>query len=157
MSEIAIDFESNPFQPFSIEYHEMMAKALTIRRAVSAGANHLGIAKDFWSLSRKYASLLADLNKFTRAPHQDLAEILVKMRGLHDGLGDLLILSKTAGLLNRSLTAPSIRSVIMKNEELQDFIVCYELSLDPLTKEKLDGAMREFHSGQTVSLESLVS
>ena len=68
-----------------------------------------------------------------------------------------MVLSNKAKLLNRSLTAPSIRSVMEKNEELQDFIVCYELSIDPGTKNKLDSAMREFHSGETVSLESLVS
>ena len=156
MSAIAIDFESNPFQPVSIEYHEMMAKALTIRRSVISGANYLGIAKDFWSLSRLYASLLADLNKLTAFPNDDLAKILVRMRELHEGLVDLLIVSKKKGLLNRSLTATSIRSVMAKNEELQDLIVCFELSIEPETKEKLDAAFRDFQSGETVSLESLV-
>jgi len=146
------------FQPISIDYHEMMAKSLTIQRAVTAGGHyltHLGVAKDFWSLSRQFADLLSHLNQVRNAPEAELELLVAKLQGLHKSLGELVVLSESKGLLNRSLTAPSIRSVIAKNEEFLDLIDAFEASLTPSTKEDFEAALREYAAGETVSLESL--
>ena len=158
MSEVALDFTANAFQPVSIDYHEMMAKSITIQRAVAAGGrylNYLGIAKDFWSLSGKYTDLLAHANQLRTAPETELAELLGKFRELHKGLEELVALSKSKGLLNRSLTSSSVRSVMAKNEQLLDLIDAWEVSLDPSTKEDFEAALREYRSGETASRESL--
>ena len=158
MSAAAMELSGNAFQPVSIDYHEMMAKSITIQRAVVAGVRHLNflsVAKDFWSLSGKFANLLAHANEVHQAPEAELSELLEKFKELHSGIDELVDLSRSRGLLNRSLTASSVRSIMSKNDQLLDLMDAWEVSLRAATKESFERAMREFEAGETVSLESL--
>lgn len=158
MSAAALELSGNAFQPVSIDYHAMMAKSLTIKRAVKAGGHylkHLAVAKDFWALSWQFSDLLKHLDQLTSAPEQELAVLLTKLKELHQGIGEVVLMSKSKGLLNRSLTAPAIRAVMAKNEEFLDLIDAFEVSLNPSTRTDFEEALRELRAGETVSLESL--
>ena len=155
MSVTAIELNGTAFQPVSIEYHEMMAKTISIGRAVSAGANYLGIAKDFWSLSRRFAALLEHASQLKIAPEADLSRLLENFQELYAELNALVMVSKAKGLLNRSLTASSVRSLMTKNEELLDLIDSFQVSLNASTKTDFEEALTELRAGKTVSLESL--
>lgn len=157
MSAAALGLSEGAFQPVSIDYHEMMAKTIAVGRAVSAGANYLAIAKDFWSLSRRFAGLLSDANRMTHASDEDLASLLPKFRELHEGIEEIVALSAKKNLLNRSLTASSIRRVMAQNEELLDIIDVYEVSLMASTKDDFEAAMREYRAGETVEFVTLLS
>jgi hypothetical protein len=157
MSAVALGVGDDAFRPVSIDYHEMMAKTIAVGRAVSAGANYLAIARDFWSLSRRFTGLLADVNLMTHAPQEDLEALLPKFRELHEGINEIVALSTKKNLLNRSLTAPSIRKVMAQNEELLDIIDVYEVSLMSSTRADLEDAMREYRAGETVEFATLLS
>jgi uncharacterized protein YoaH (UPF0181 family) len=157
MSAAAPCVGEDVFQPVSIDYHEMMAKTISVGRAVSAGANYLAIAGGFWLLSRRFTGLLADVNLMTHAPQEDLAALLPKFRELHDGINEIVKLSAKKNLLNRSLTAPSIRKVMAQNEQWLDIIDVYEVSLMSSTRADLEAAMHEYRAGQTVEFETLLS
>lgn len=158
MSASTLEFNEGMISPVSIDYHEMMAKSLAIRQAVVAGNqffSYLAVARDFWSLSKKFSALLGHLDQLKIAPEEELAKMLVKLQELHNGIGELVLLAKSKGLLNRSLTAPAIRAVNQKNEDFLDLIDAFEVSLNASTRSNFENAFKELQAGETVSLKSL--
>jgi hypothetical protein len=162
MSEVALEFTSSAFQPVSIDYHEMMAKTLSLGGAVTRGANFVWLVKDLWSFSRSFSGLLSDIERVTdltsglaKVPEVDLAAGLAKLQHLHEGIEEVVRLTRSRGLLNRSFTSSSIRKIMAQNEELLDFIDAIQVSLMPDTKADFEEALRELRGRETVSLESL--
>jgi hypothetical protein len=147
-----------PFEPWQIDYHKTMAAAGTLFRAVRAGAPVFELAKDLWSLDRKFRSLVSRLNSLPLDPCsiEELTTIIHKLREAHLSLGGLLDLAASAGLGNRTLTAGSINSLRKRNAELADFLEHLELGLDPSVNSAVSDALEEFRRGETVNLASIL-
>jgi hypothetical protein len=146
----------NPrFEPIVIDYHKIMLATTTAVAAVRRGAGVLALARDFWSVERRFKQFIALLNSLETAPEADVRELVSGLQGLHKQINRVLDLAAQRGLFNRTLTAHSLQSIKTTNIELKELIEDLELSLDP----KLDGmvaeAVREFQDGETISLDTL--
>jgi hypothetical protein len=146
------------FDPWcvDIDYHRTMAATLTACRAVKNGAMWLTVAKDFWTVSKDFRTLLSELDRVVEAPHSDLQAAVLKLRELYKSANKTMDIARRHGLHNRTLTGASLRALADCNLRLLDIIERFELSLNPATVEATRKALEEYERGETVSMDSLV-
>ncbi len=149
------DISSMPFEPLSIDYHKMMAATAEAGIAVRKRASILQIAKDLWSLDRKFGSLLAELRQITTMDAVQLREIASNLRGLHSKVAKVMDSARQRGYTNRTLTAGSVRSILHRNLELADIVEGFEISLDHEVQAAITGSWAEYNEGETVALTSV--
>lgn len=132
-----------------------MAAAGNLGGALRRSASILELARNFWSVDRKFKDLLLHLEKITAIPGEDLAGLVADLKRLRSTVNSLLDTAFSRGYGNRALTGGSIHSIRERNELLADFIERCELGLSQDLDKALECAAAEFMHGETVSADVL--
>jgi ribosomal protein L17 len=145
-----------PFAPWCIDYHKTMAAAIAAGNAIRKSASIFELAKDFWSVDRKFRALLKDLNASQTIPCEEIARLAERLDELYSAVDKVLDLAGKRGLTNRSLINGSIQSLKSSNIQLLDFIERLRLADDRAVIDEALEAIAEREKGETVSLRSLL-
>lgn len=152
MTAIATTFDN-----WSIGYHKTMAAVATLGQALNQRASIISLPAKLWSVANKFKSVLNTLSSIpNNLQNDDVARFIKQMESLHRSVDQLLVLAAHRGFTNRTLFAASLLSIRKYNNELQDFIETFKLSLDPTLISEIAAGVDEYRRGETVSLESLL-
>lgn len=133
-----------PFEPWCADYHKVMAATAEVAQAVCKGASVLRLAKDLWVVDRRFGNLLKDFNQIDAVPIEELGKVADRLGELHSKIVYVIDSTNRRGYTNRTMTAGSIRSIELKNEELAELIDGFRLSMNPDFQKDLSESWEEY-------------
>lgn len=148
--------EEKIFPEWYIDYYKTMASAATLWRALNHRASIVGLVYRFHLVSNDFKAILVTIGSIRDCSNEVLATIISQLEALHSTVDSTLQLATQRGYATKSLLTGSIRSIRKHNDELEDYIETFKLSLDPNLNSDIAAAIDQHHRGETVSLQSIL-
>jgi hypothetical protein len=146
---------------WQILYHEAMAALLRAREAVKRHVGIFGIATGLWRSARDLNVLNQSLKALSEIPDGILSEETIlaqiaQVRKILNSIDDLLGTARRHGLMNRTLTGGSLRSIAGHSGYLKEYLDTLEMSIDPEVLKAIEEGKQQIAQGEYEILEPFV-